>query len=257
MERSLAVPDSERILILGGTGEARALADALAQRPGIEVITSLAGRTVAPRLPKGELRVGGFGGGTGLAAYIVQKGIDAVIDATHPYAAVISRHAVEAAGIAGRPLLRLERAVWTPEPGDHWVVVDSLAGAVDVAPRLGSRVFLTIGTKEVAALAGAGSLWFLVRLVERPDRLLPLSNHEIILGRGPFAEADEIELMRHHGIDLVVAKNSGGQATYGKIAAARRLGIPVMLLRRPTLPRAETATSIDEALAWVERRLAG
>jgi len=256
MERSSAVPDSERILILGGTGEARALADALARRPGVEVITSLAGRTVAPRLPKGELRVGGFGGGTGLAAYIAQQSIDAVIDATHPYAAAISRHAVEAAGIADRPLLRLERAAWMPEPGDHWIVIDSLAGAVEVAPRLGSRVFLTIGTKEVAAFAGAEGLWFLVRLVERPDRPLPLANHEIILGRGPFAEADEIELMRHHRIDLVVAKNSGGQATYGKIAAARRLAIPVMLLRRPPLPPAETAASIDEAIAWVERRLA-
>src|SRR5579859_5569473 len=185
MERSSAVPDSERILILGGTGEARALADALAPRSDLHVITSLAGRTVAPRLPKGELRVGGFGGEAGLAAYIAQQGIDAVIDATHPYAAAISRHAVEAAAIAGRPLLRLERATWTPEPGDHWFVIDSLAGAVELAPRLGSRVFLTIGTKEIAAFAGAQSLWFLVRLVERPDSPLPLPNHDIILGRGP------------------------------------------------------------------------
>ena len=250
------MPDSERILILGGTGEARALADALARRPGIKVITSLAGRTVGPRLPAGELRVGGFGGGSGLAAYIVQEGIDAVIDATHPYAAAISRHAVEAAGTTGRPLLRLERAAWTPQSGDHWIVVDSLAGAVEVAPRLGSRVFLTIGTKEIAALAGAQSLWFLVRLVERPDSPLPLANHEIILGRGPFAEADEIELIRGHRIDLLVAKNSGGQATYGKIAAARGLGIPVVLLRRPPLPEAETANSIEEAVAWLERRVA-
>jgi precorrin-6A/cobalt-precorrin-6A reductase len=257
MERSSAVPDSERVLILGGTGEARALADALAQHPGVEVITSLAGRTVAPRLPKGELRVGGFGGGAGLADYIARQNIEAVIDATHPYAAAISRHAVEAAGIAGRPLLRLERAAWTPVPGDHWFVIDSLAGALEVAPRLGSRVFLTIGTKEVAAFAGAQTLWFLVRLVERPEGPLPLPNHEIILGRGPFAEADEIELMEKHRIDVVVAKNSGGQATYGKIAAARRLGIPVMLLRRPPLPPAETATSIEQAVAWVERRLAG
>lgn len=250
------MPDSERILILGGTGEARALADGLARLPGVEVTTSLAGRTVTPRLPKGELRVGGFGGGAGLAAYIAEQGIDAVIDATHPYAAAISRHAVEAAVIAGRPLLRLERAAWTPGPGDHWLVVDSIAAAVEAAQRIGSRVFLTIGTKEVAAFAGAGSLWFLVRLVEPPDSPLPLPIHEIILGRGPFAEADELELMGQHRIDLVVAKNSGGTATYGKIAAARKLGIPVLLLRRPPLPPADTANTIEEAVAWVERRLA-
>ena len=118
------------------------------------MITSLAGRTVAPRLPEGELRVGGFGGGAGLAAYITQEKIDAVIDATHPYAAAISRHAVEAAKTAGRPLLRLERPAWTPQLGDHWIEVDSFPAAAEAAPRLGSRVFLTIGTKEIAAFAG-------------------------------------------------------------------------------------------------------
>ncbi len=252
MERSSAVPDSSRILVLGGTGEARALADGLARRPGLTVITSLAGRTVAPRLPKGELRVGGFGGGAGLALYIAQEKVDAVIDATHPYAAAISRHAVEAAEITGRPLLRLERPAWTPQLGDHWIVLDSIASAADAAPRLGSRVFLTIGTKEIAAFADAETLWFLVRLVERPEGPLPLPHHEIILGRGPFAQPEELELMRQHRIDLVIAKNSGGEATYGKIAAARSLGIAVMLLRRPPLPPAETVTSIAQAMAWIE-----
>ena len=250
------MPGSSRILILGGTGEARSLAGALARRPRTTVITSLAGRTVAPRLPEGELRVGGFGGGAGLAAYIAQEKIDAVIDATHPYAAAISRHAVEAAKTAGRPLLRLERPAWTPQLGDHWIEVDNFPAAAEAAPRLGSRVFLTIGTKEIAAFAGMEGLWFLVRLVERPDRPLPLLDHEILLGRGPFAEAEEFELMRRHRIDLVIAKNSGGEATYAKIAAARRLGIPVMLLRRPSLPPAGTATSIEQAIAWVESRLA-
>jgi precorrin-6A/cobalt-precorrin-6A reductase len=249
------VPGSKRILVLGGTGEARALADGLARRPGLTVITSLAGRTVAPRLPAGELRVGGFGGGAGLADYIVQKKIDAVIDATHPYAAAISRHAVEASKLIGRPLLRLQRPAWAPQPGDHWIVVDSFEGAAEAAARLGSRAFLTIGIKEIAAFGGAETLWFLVRLVERPASPLPLPHHEIILGRGPFAAAEELELMRHHRIDLVIAKNSGAAATYGKIAAARGLGMPVMLLRRPPLPPAETATSIEQAMAWVETRL--
>ncbi len=254
MERSSAVPGSSRILILGGTGEARALADALARRPGMTVVTSLAGRTVAPRLPAGEFRVGGFGGGAGLASYIAQQKIDAVIDATHPYAAAISGHAVEAARIAGRPLLRLERPAWTPVEGDHWIVVDSLSAAAAAAPLIGSRAFLTIGIKEIAAFAGVKGIWFLVRLVERPDNPLPLPHHEIVLGRGPFAEAKEIDLMRRHRIDLVIAKNSGGAATYGKIVAARKLGMPVMLLRRPPLAPAETAASIEQAMAWIESR---
>lgn len=249
------MPDSSRILVLGGTGEARMLADALARCPGLTVITSLAGRTVSPRLPAGEVRVGGFGGAAGLAAYIVQEKIDAVIDATHPYAAAISRHAAEAATIAGRPMLRLERPAWTARRGDHWVVVDSLAGAAEAAPLLGSRAFLTIGTKEVAALAGVKGLWFLVRLVERPDRPLPLTDYEIVLGRGPFVEAEEFELLRRQRIDLVIAKNSGGTASYGKIAAARRLGVPVMLLRRPPLPPADSVTSVEQAVAWIESRI--
>ena len=249
------MPDSSRILILGGTAEARALADALARRPGLRVVTSLAGRTAAPRLPAGDVRVGGFGGETGLAAYIAQEKIDAVVDATHPYAAAISRHAVDATIIAGRPLLRLERPAWTPQQGDHWVIADSLASAAEAAPLLGSRVFLTIGTKEVAAFAGMGTLWFLVRLVERPDSPLPLTNCEILLGRGPFLEAEEFELMRRHRIALVIAKNSGGAASYGKIAAARRLGIPVMLLRRPILPQTQSVTSIEQAVAWIESRI--
>jgi precorrin-6A/cobalt-precorrin-6A reductase len=247
---------SKKLLILGGTGEARALADALADRPDLEVTTSLAGRTVEPRRPRGNTRVGGFGGATGLADYIAAAGIDLVIDATHPYAAAISAHAVEACSTTARPLLRFERPAWQPRKGDRWIIVDSLVAAAKVVPQLGHRAFLTIGVKELAAFADIEGVWFLVRLVDRPSDPIPLRNFELVLARGPFELADERTLMRRHRIELVIAKNSGGEATYGKIAAARELGLPMLLLRRPPLPPAETADSMATALAWIHGRSA-
>lgn len=246
------MPDSRRILILGGTGEARALAAALATRPALTAVTSLAGRTAAPVRPAGELRVGGFGGAEGLAGYLDEARIAAVVDATHPYAAAISRHAVEACRLAGRPLLRLERPPWQPQPGDRWVEVDSLQAAAAVAPGLGRRAFLAIGAKGIEAFAGVREMWFLLRLVDRPAAPPPLADCEILLARGPFDAAAETALLRRHRIDVVIAKNSGGQATYGKIAAARALGLPVLLLRRPDLPSAETVPSVDQVIAWID-----
>jgi precorrin-6A/cobalt-precorrin-6A reductase len=250
------VPASRRILILGGTWEARQIADALAARPDLSVVTSLAGRTVEPRRPAGDLRIGGFGGVEGLAGYLRSAAIDLVIDATHPYAAAISRHAAEACRATARPLLRFERAPWKAETGDRWVEVDSLAAAAQAAPSLGRRAFLTIGVKELGAFAGIRELWFLVRLVEAPAERLPLLQYEILIGRGPFAMEDEHALLSGRRIDSVIAKNSGGPATYAKIAAARALGLPVLLLRRPSLPPAETAGSVTQAVAWTERALA-
>ena len=247
---------SRRLLILGGTGEARALADALADRTNLEVTTSLAGRTVEPRRPRGQVRVGGFGGIAGLAEYIEASGIDLVVDATHPYAASISAHATEACRAVARPLLRFERQAWQPQKGDRWIIVDSLAAAAKAAPEIGHRAFLTIGVKELAAFAEVGQIWFLVRLVEQPRETIPLRNFALILGRGPFLLNVERELMGRRQIDLVISKNSGGHATYGKIAAARDLGLPVLLLRRPPLPPAETAASIAAVLAWVEMKSA-
>jgi precorrin-6A/cobalt-precorrin-6A reductase len=246
------VPDSRKILILGGTTEARALADALTAK-GHGVITSLAGRTIEPRRPQGDIRVGGFGGVAGLTDYLRAASIEAVIDATHPYAAAISAHAVEACATAGRPLLRFERVPWQPQKGDRWISVDSLAAAAKVAPELGRRAFLTIGVKELGSFRGIDNVWFLVRLVDRPAEPIALSHHELLLARGPFEAVDERALMEGHRIDLVIAKNSGGDSTYGKIAAARDLGLPVLLLRRPMLPSAETATAIADAIAWIDR----
>jgi precorrin-6A/cobalt-precorrin-6A reductase len=228
------------------------LADALADRPQLEVTTSLAGRTIAPRRPRGKIRVGGFGGATGLADYIRRHCIDMVIDATHPYAATISVHAAEACRVTSRPLLRFERQPWQPRKGDRWIVVDSLSAAARIAPELGRRAFLTIGVKELAAFAQSTNVWFLVRLVEQPGDPIRLRNFELLLERGPFELAAERQLMSQLRIDLVIAKNSGGEATYAKIIAARELGLPVLLLRRPLLPPAETADTIAGAVAWVD-----
>ena len=246
------MPRSRQVLILGGTGEARALADMLVSHPGLVVTTSLAGRTVTPRLPHGEVRVGGFGGATGMAKYLKAAAIDLVVDASHPYAAAISTHAVDACQTTGRPLLRFERPAWKPQKGDRWIVVDNLAAAAKAAPEIGRRTFLTIGVKELATFSSVAKTWFLVRLVDRPLDPVPLTDFELVLARGPFALSDERALMHQHRIDLVIAKNSGGEATYAKIAAARELGLPVLLLRRPSLPPAETADTLDEVLGWID-----
>jgi precorrin-6A/cobalt-precorrin-6A reductase len=245
------VPDSRCVLILGGTGEARQLADILVGQRQLRVITSLAGRTLAPLRPAGELRIGGFGGAAGLGDYLRTAMIDVVVDATHPYAAAISRNAAEACAATGRPLIRLERPAWQAEAGDRWIEVDSLHAAADVAPSLGRRAFLSIGVKQIAAFAAVKDVFFLVRLIEVPATPLPLASCKIVFSRGPFTEADERALLGDHEIDLVIAKNSGSKATYGKIAAARALGIPVLLLRRPPLPRVRTIESIERAIDWV------
>jgi precorrin-6A/cobalt-precorrin-6A reductase len=245
-----------RILILGGTGEAAALAKRLAGDPRYSVETSLAGRTAKPAKLAGEVRMGGFGGAAGLADHIRATGAAVLVDATHPFAAQIRANAAEAARLAGVPLLRLERPAWTKRRGDRWHEVDSLAEAAKLAPKLGARAFLTVGRKEIVAFAKLPDVHFLVRLVEPPPAPLPLANHQLLLERGPFDEADELQLLRLHKIDLVIAKNSGGEATYGKIAAARDLRIPVILQRRPAPPPgyapAATVETPEAAFAWIE-----
>ncbi len=247
-----------RVLILGGTGEAAALARALAGRPGLSVVTSLAGRTSAPADLAGTVRVGGFGGAEGLREYLRAESIDRVIDATHPYAARMTANAVEACAAAGVPLLRLERPPWIPAAGDRWLgVADAAEAAALLAappagllPRRPLRVFLTVGQRELDAFAGVPEAWFLVRLIEPPAEPLPLPRHEVILARGPFAAADELALLRRRAIDVLVAKNSGGAATYGKIEAARELQMPVVLLRRPPAAEVERVAAVEDAAAW-------
>jgi precorrin-6A/cobalt-precorrin-6A reductase len=240
-----------QVLVLGGTGEARGLASALLAS-GVDVLSSLAGRTADPVLPEGPVRVGGFGGVDGLADWLAGHRPRAVVDATHPFAAQITAHAAAAATRHGTPLLRLQRPGWTPQPGDDWRHVDSLTEAA--AAVAGARcVFLTTGRQGIGAFAALPGA-VLVRAVDPPDEPLP-AGATLLLDRGPFSVADERALMRAHGVDVVVTKDSGGPLTEAKLTAARELGIPVVLVRRPPLPAGVAVVgTVDEALAWVRAR---
>ncbi|MFQ5467021.1 MAG: cobalt-precorrin-6A reductase [Kiloniellaceae bacterium] len=244
-----------RVLILGGTGEAVALANRLASTPGLAVTTSLAGRTRAPAAVPGAVRRGGFGGPEGLADYLRARGIGAVVDATHPYAARMSANAAAACGDAGVPRLMLRRPPWRPGPGDRWIDAVDGAAAAAALPAHGARVFLAIGRDGLAPFAARADTWFLVRLIDPPAAALSLARCAVICGRGPFAVDDEIALLRAHRIDAVVSKNSGGTATHGKIEAARRLGLPVVMIARPPPTPGDSVATVDAAVAWVVDRV--
>ncbi|QEU91264.1 cobalt-precorrin-6A reductase [Streptomyces kanamyceticus] len=241
------------VLILGGTTEARRLAELLAGEAGLRVTSSLAGRVAAPRLPPGEVRVGGFGGVDGLADWLREHRVDALIDATHPFAGTISANAAAAAALAHVPPLALRRPGWVAADGDDWRPVGSLEEAARALPGLGSRVFLTTGRMGLAAFAGPelAGLWFLVRSVDAPERPIP-ARVEVLLDRGPFTLDGERELLRRHRIDVVVTKDSGGSATAPKLVAAREAGVPVVVVRRPPGPEGVAAVATPgEAVAWV------
>jgi precorrin-6A/cobalt-precorrin-6A reductase len=241
-----------RVLILGGTTEARRLAERLSSRRDLDVMLSLAGRTNNPVPHPVPLRIGGFGGAEGLAAHLTAARIDRLIDATHPYAAVMSDNAARAAQISGVPLLALRRPPWTAVAGDRWTeVADTHAAALALgaAPR---SVFLALGRNEIAAFETAPQHRYLVRSVDPVEPPLAVPHATYIRARGPFRVADDHALLAAHAIDVVVAKNSGGTAAYGKIAAARALGIAVILLRRPALPDLPAATTIDDVVAWLD-----
>ncbi|WP_103351979.1 cobalt-precorrin-6A reductase [Amycolatopsis sp. CA-128772] len=238
------------ILILGGTGEARQLAEELAARE-VRVVSSLAGRVARPRLPVGEVRVGGFGGPEGLARYLRENHVEAVVDATHPFAERIGANAAEAARTTGTPLLRLARPGWQAGPQDDWHWADDLAEAARMLPDLGKRVFLTSGRQGLPAFAHLDDLWFLIRCVDPPEPPLP-RHHELLLARGPYEVAAERELLGR--VDVLVTKDSGGPQTSAKLTAARELGRPVLLVRRPGRPETETAETVPEAVEWVLHR---
>ncbi|MET7683802.1 cobalt-precorrin-6A reductase [Streptomyces sp. NPDC005423] len=232
-----ARPDSRspHILVLGGTTEARELAAALAARPGLRVTTSLAGRVKAPGELDGEVRIGGFGGTHGLAAWLRERQVDALVDATHPFAESITANAVQAAAATGIPTVVLRRPAWTPGPGDRWHPVPSLAAAADALPALGRRALLTTGRLGLAAFAHLTRVHFVVRSVEPPEPPMP-PDVQLLLARGPFTVAGEAALLREHRIDVVVTKDSGGAATAAKLTAARDANLPVVVVRRPPLP---------------------
>ncbi|MFD7555368.1 MULTISPECIES: cobalt-precorrin-6A reductase [unclassified Streptomyces] len=238
------------VLILGGTTEARRLAAALVDSAAVRVTTSLAGRVGAPVLPPGETRIGGFGGPAGLAEWIAAHGVTHLVDATHPFAERMSFNAAEAAALSGVPLLALRRPGWTPEPGDAWTFVDSLAEAAELLPSLGSRAFLTTGRMGLHTFAHLTGMWFLVRSVDPPDAPVP-PRLEAVLARGPFTLDDERELLARHRIDVLVTKDSGGSATAPKLTAAREAGIPVLVVARPPMPEGvAVAESVEAVLKW-------
>ncbi len=234
------------VLVLGGTGEARALAAALST-DGVDVVSSLAGRVADPLLPVGDVRVGGFGGAGGLADWLRAHGTTAVVDATHPFAARITDHAARACTATGVRLLRLQRPGWSPQPGDDWRWADSLAQAATMAH---GTVFLTTGRQGIGAFAALPGR-VLVRSVDPPTEPLP-AGATLLLARGPFSVDDERALLTGHGVDVVVTKDSGGHMTEAKLTAARELGIKVVLVRRPPLPAGvDVVDTVAAAHAWV------
>jgi precorrin-6A/cobalt-precorrin-6A reductase len=241
-----------RILILGGTTEARILAAALADRADLEVILSLAGRTADPLPQAVPVRTGGFGGIDGLVEFLTQQQIDLLIDATHPFADRISANAGAAVRIAGTRAFALRRAQWSPVEGDRWVSVDSVASAIAALGASRRSVFLAIGRQEAHAADAAPIHRYLVRSIDPIDPPLQAPDVEYILARGPFGLDDEIGLMRDHRIDAVIAKNSGGHATYAKIEAARLLGVEVIMVERPGTDGMPSFEEVDEALRHID-----
>ncbi|MEU8465386.1 cobalt-precorrin-6A reductase [Streptomyces sp. NPDC029003] len=247
-----ADPARTHVLILGGTTEARRLAQALEHEPSYRVTTSLAGRVAAPVLPPGETRIGGFGGTAGLAAWITGHGVTHVVDATHPFAERMSFNAAGAGALTGVPLLALRRPGWSPGPGDAWTFAESLEDAAGLLARRGAgRVFLTTGRMGLHTFAHLTEPWFLVRSVDPPAGPVP-PRLEVLLERGPFTLPDERELLARHRIDVLVTKDSGGSATAPKLAAAREAGVPVLVVRRPAVPAGVAeAPSVEAALRWL------
>ena len=248
----LALPDMRpNVLILGGTTEARELAAALSGRE-FDTTVSLAGRTAAPAAQGVPVRVGGFGGAAGLAEYLRAQRVDFLIDATHPYAETISNNAAAAAAQTSTPILGLRRPPWTATAGDFWVDVAGSEGAVRALGRSPRRVFLAVGRQELDPFSRAPHHHYFIRSVDPVDPPLDVPHAQYILARGPFTESGDRELLESFSINAIVAKNSGGDATYSKIAAARTLGIPVFMFKRPAAPDCPSVATVAEAVDWLD-----
>jgi len=243
----------KKILILGGTGDAVKLAAKLATVPEIEIISSLAGRTRKPAALVGQVRIGGFGGATGLANYLQENSIDILIDATHPCAGQITCNGAIASQLANIPHLMLVRPEWGKVRGDNWIEVESIEAAVQAIPELVKRVFITSGRQQLEPFLQRSHIWYLIRSIDPPDIELP--NSKVLLDRGPFNLEQERQLLQDYQIEAIVSKNSGGSATYAKIIAARELDIPVVMVQRPARPEGEKVTDIEEAIAWLLAQL--
>ena len=239
----------KRLLILGGSSEATALLQLASSIPHLDIILSLAGRTAHPVIPAFNTRLGGFGGVEGLITYLKEQSIDLVVDATHPFAAQISENAAQATRLLGIPHLLLERPPWEKQESDRWLEVSSHEAAAALLPNLSTRVFLTIGRLELGKYAHLQDICFLMRMIDPPNP--PLPPGEILLDRGPFSLETERLLLNQYHIGALVSKNSGGAATYGKIIAARELGIPVVMIERPAIPAVIRVSEVETAIAWL------
>lgn len=245
------------VLILGGTGDARQIANRLVQQHGdnLRVITSLAGRTSSPRQPIGDIREGGFGGSAGLADYLREASIDLLVDATHPYAAQISMHAAKAALITGIPHILFSRPKWESKPNDNWIHISSMSAAADALSKHAKFALITTGIQNLDAFTNVTGPKLLVRLLEPPKSSLPIDDTEVVIGRPPYTLDGELALFKLLGIDTLVTKNAGGDATRAKIDAARMLGLNVIMIDRPPLPKATTVISIEDTMVWISQKL--
>jgi len=241
-----------RALILGGTADATLLAAEIA-RARIDAVYSYGGRTRTPADQPLPTRIGGFGGVSGLADYIRRERITHVIDATHPFAAEMSRHAVQACAQTGTPLIALERAPWTKAPGDTWIEVADVTAALAALPETPAKMFLAIGRQHIAPFASKPQHTYTLRFVDPPEAPLPFAA-DVIVSRGPFTFDGELELMRTRGIAWIVARNSGGDGARAKIDAARMLGLPVIMIARPELPDRQRVESVAEIMQWLGHR---
>jgi precorrin-6A/cobalt-precorrin-6A reductase len=245
-----------RVLILGGTTEASGLAHLLADDPRFETTLSLAGRTSNPRTQPVHTRIGGFGGVNGLAAWLAREAIETVIDATHPYADQISSNAVAACGRLAIPLATILRPAWRPEPGDQWLTVANAEAAADALGPAPRRVFLSLGRLELGVFAASPHHHYLARMIDAPDGVVLPRDVNLIFERGPFDEPAETALLVNEKIDVLVSKNSGGAATYAKITAARKLGVPVVMIARPHKLHGHVVDNAEAAVRWLEKRFA-
>jgi precorrin-6A/cobalt-precorrin-6A reductase len=245
----------KRLLILGGTGDAAQLAAQTVNIPGLETITSLAGRTNEPGEIASPIRTGGFGGETGLAKYLQTMAIDLLIDATHPFAAQISWNAAYAASTVSIPSLMLVRPAWARTSLDNWIEVESIDRAVTAIPATAARIFLTIGRQQLAPFATLTDRWCLMRSIDPPAANMPLPPGKMLLDRGPFSLEQERQLLREYRIDTIVSKNSGGDATSAKMIAARELGLPVVIVQRPMMPAGERVGNVEAAMDWLGAKI--
>ncbi len=245
-----------RVLILGGTSEAAALAALVSrERPGLQLVTSLAGLLEStPDLP-GSVRRGGFGGAAGLSDYLRRQGIGAVVDATHPFASTMARNACDAALEAGVPRIKLLRAMWARTPRDRWMEVsDAAASAAALAGLAPEAALVTLGSRSIAAFRGLAGVRIVFRMIAPPEGPVGIPGAEILLERGPFSLDHERALMTEHGIGALVTKASGGRATGAKIEVARERGLPVVMIRRPRPPAGATAATAEAVVDWLDRQ---